>query len=377
MSTKKGLLERLAAGPVIGDGSMLMTMEKRGYAVAGAWTPEAVIQHPDAVKQLHREFLRAGADVLQTFTFYASEDSIEGKNSSASVEDTLLNWEELNERACDLAREVADEGDALVAGSMGPVVAYEVGKGKDVVQNQFRQQCDVFSRKKVDFLVGEFFSYTEEAEWAIEVMKTYGLPVVCMMRICIAGDEMGVKPADSAVRLAKAGADVIGVNCCYDPNIALETIAMMKEGLQASKQRAHLILQPVGFHTQEIAGEPIGYTELPEFPYAMEPRVLTRIDAHKFARAAYELGVRYVGGCCGFEPHHIRAISDELKEERGRGVFGIDKSGFPQSLNRSFVATLRKRASRDYWMNLKPSAGRDWIMKRAELRPKSSDSKSS
>ncbi|XP_072166178.1 betaine--homocysteine S-methyltransferase 1-like [Diadema setosum] len=368
MSTKKTLLERLDAGPVVGDGSMLMTMEKRGYALAGAWTPEAVIQYPDAVKQLHREFLRAGADVLQTFTFYGSEDSIEGKTPSATKA-VDINWEELNERACDLAREVADEGDALVAGSLCPVVAYEAGKGKDVVQNQFRQQCDVFSRKKVDILIGEFFGHTEEAEWAIEVMKTYGLPVVCMMRICIAGDEMGVKPADAAVRLAKAGADVVGINCCFDPTIALETIGMMKEGLQAAGLKAHLIMQPGGFHTQELAGEPPeGYMKLPEFPYALEPRVLTRVDVHKYARAAYELGVRYIGGCCGFEPHHTRAISEELRKERGHDFPGNDKSNFPHALALSFFKSERSRASTEYWMNLKPSAGREWITKRAELK---------
>lgn len=72
-STKEGILERLAKYPVIGDGSMCMTLEKRGYCRAGAWTPEAVLMYPDAVRQLLREYLRAGADVIQTPCFYVRD----------------------------------------------------------------------------------------------------------------------------------------------------------------------------------------------------------------------------------------------------------------------------------------------------------------
>src|SRR5215217_5597231 len=72
----KGILERLAEGRVLGDGGYLLELEKRGYVQAGPFTPEVVIEHPDALEQLHREFLRAGVDVLQTMTFYASDDKL-------------------------------------------------------------------------------------------------------------------------------------------------------------------------------------------------------------------------------------------------------------------------------------------------------------
>ena len=62
------------------------------------------------------------------------------------------------------------------------------------------------------------------------------------------------------------------------------------------------------------------YEALPEFPTALEPRLCTRWEMHKYAREAYELGVRYIGGCCGVEPHHVRAISEELQKERGGKV---------------------------------------------------------
>ena len=69
-------MERLAEGPVLGDGGYLLELEKRGYVQAGPFTPEVVIDHPEALAELHREFLRAGAEVLQTMTFYASEDKL-------------------------------------------------------------------------------------------------------------------------------------------------------------------------------------------------------------------------------------------------------------------------------------------------------------
>ncbi|EPQ02635.1 Betaine--homocysteine S-methyltransferase 1 [Myotis brandtii] len=79
---KKGILERLNSGEVvIGDGGFVFSLEKRGYVKAGPWTPEAAVEHPEAVRQLHREFLRAGSNVMQTFTFYASEDKLENRGN--------------------------------------------------------------------------------------------------------------------------------------------------------------------------------------------------------------------------------------------------------------------------------------------------------
>ncbi|XP_063958959.1 betaine--homocysteine S-methyltransferase 1-like isoform X3 [Lytechinus pictus] len=373
--SKKGLLERLEEGPIVGDGSFVITLERRGYVMAGNWTPEACIEYPEAVKQLHREFLRAGADVMQTFTFYASEDAmgIKADEKPDSSNGTTSDWERINYVACDLAREVADEGGALVAGSLSPITSYkEKTAGKEFVQNEFKKQCDIFVEKGVDFMLGEFFAEAEEAEWAIEVMAKTGLPVACMMRIGKMGDESGVQPGDAAVRMAKAGANVVGVNCCYDPDTALKTIELMKEALnEAGLENVYLMMQPVGYHAQEIADDPRGYFALPEFPFAMEPRALTRIDVHKFARKAYDLGVRYIGGCCGFEPYHIRAIAEELSTERARRPPGKDKHEGYRSLRRSSFQSQRERANPQYWNSLVPAAGRANIHKLAEEQAES------
>lgn len=80
---KKGLLERLAEGPVVGDGSMSLTLEKRGYLRAGSWTPESVLLYPEAVRQLLREYQRAGADVLTAPCFYGSDGIIKRRSGGA------------------------------------------------------------------------------------------------------------------------------------------------------------------------------------------------------------------------------------------------------------------------------------------------------
>ena len=114
----KGIMERLADGPVLGDGGYLLELEKRGYVQAGPFTPEVVIDHPDALEQLHREFLRAGVDVLQTMTFYASDDKLATVGLQGKVD-------EINRDAVQIARKVAAEGDALVAGNLSLTWAYD------------------------------------------------------------------------------------------------------------------------------------------------------------------------------------------------------------------------------------------------------------
>jgi betaine-homocysteine S-methyltransferase len=93
---KKGILERLKEGPVLGDGGYLLELEKRGWVRAGPFTPEVVLTHPEAVHELHAEFREAGAEVLQALTFYASRDKL----ATVGLEDRI---EELNRTAVRIA----------------------------------------------------------------------------------------------------------------------------------------------------------------------------------------------------------------------------------------------------------------------------------
>ena len=102
------ILERLRSGVVIGDGGYLLELEKRGYVRAGPFTPEVAVEHPEALRQLHSEFLRAGSEVLQTCTFYGSKEKLRSAGYSDHVE-------QINSAATRIARDVAGD-QVLVAG---------------------------------------------------------------------------------------------------------------------------------------------------------------------------------------------------------------------------------------------------------------------
>ncbi|XP_071440868.1 betaine--homocysteine S-methyltransferase 1-like [Hetaerina americana] len=353
---KKGILERLRDGVVIGDGGFVFQLEKRGYVKAGPWTPEATCENPEAVRQLHREFLRAGADVMQALTFYASDTKLDNRGNKAGQ---MFTGKAINEAACRLAKEVAAEGDALVAGGLSQTPTYLSAKGKKEVQADFQKQVKVFLDNSLDFLICEYFEHVEEIEWAIEVCKATGKPVAATMCIGPQGDMHGISAGDCAVRMAKAGADIVGVNCHFDPFISLETVRLMKEGLEKAGLKAYLMAQPLAYHTPDAGKQ--GFIDLPEFPFALEPRICSRWDIQKFAREAYDLGVRYIGGCCGFEPYHIRAVSEELIKERGKAAAGTEKHDlWGGGLVMHTKPWVRARAKREFWENIKPASGRPY-----------------
>lgn len=352
---KRGLLERLNNGEtVLGDGGFVFALEKRGYVKAGPWTPEAVIEHPEAVRQLHREFLRAGATVMQTFTFYASEDKLDNRGNEAASKHGVSN---INIEACNLAHEVANEGDALVAGGVCQTPAYLSGLGKAAVQAELKKQLDCFVEQKVDFIICEYYEHIEEMEWAIEIAKKTGLAICSNMCIGPEGDMHGVTAGECAVRMAKAGADVVGINCHFGPFVSLECMKIMKKALDEAGLKVHLMCQPLAYVTPDASKQ--GFIDLKEFPFALEPRVCTRWDMHKYAREAYDLGIRYIGGCCGFEPYHIRALAEELSKERGILPAGSDKHDmWGNGLRIHTKPWVRARAVKEYWENIKPASGR-------------------
>lgn len=358
---KKGFLERLDAGEmIIGDGGYVFALEKRGYVKAGPWTPEAAVEYPEAVRQLSREYLRAGADVIQAFTFYASDDKLENRaNQSLQKHTGAL----INQKACEIAAEVAAEGNGngpgLVAGGVCQTPGYLSGSGKEAVQAMFRKQVQVFVDNDVDFLLAEYLEHVEEAVWAVEELKKTGKPVACSLCIGPEGDMHGVSAGDCALKMAEAGADVIGINCHFDPFVSLKCMALMKAALDKAGIKKHLMVQPLGFMTPDCGKQ--GFIDLPEFPFGLEPRIMTRWECHKYAREAYEMGIRFIGGCCGMEPYHMRAVCEELSKERGFLPKGTEKHAmWGDGLRMHTKPWVRARARRDYWENLKPASGRPY-----------------
>jgi betaine-homocysteine S-methyltransferase len=298
----KGILKRLAEGPVLGDGGYLLELEKRGYVQAGPFTPEVVIEHPDALAQLHREFLRAGVDVLQTMTFYASDDKLATVGLAGKVD-------EINRTAVKVAREVAAEDDALVAGNLSLTWAYlpEDPSSPDHVRELFDRQLETqVDAGPPDFWIGETFSYLGEALLFVERAKRTGLPVMVTMSFeqPVPRSYEGDPPAACAKRLRDAGADVVGVNCLNGPEQQLSIAIEMRGAVDG-----HVAAQPVAYRT---SAEHPDFTAMPSFPYELDPLQLSRQEMADFARSAHEAGIGYVGSCCGSVQAHVRAMAKAL-----------------------------------------------------------------
>lgn len=350
--SEKDILSRLAAGEMIlGDGSYAVTLEKRGYVKAGDWTPEAAPEHPQAVEQLGIEFARAGADVTQTFTFWCHEDSL--------PKDCKFTCDEINQTSCEIAKKIAKKYGTITAGGISQTGNFARWNCKEKVQKDLRRAVATLVKNDIDLIICEYFRNVQELEWAIEVAKETGKPVAATMCMGPTGDETGVPVAECAIRMAKAGADLVGVNCLFDPSILLDVVADMKKALDLFNLHPYLMVQPLGYRVPD--GGSYGWVEIPEFPFACEPRQLTRWDARKFARDAYNLGVRYIGGCCGFEPYHIRAMAEELMDIRGRLPESSDKSDYDLSLHAGLEVKLdryKNKGSVDWWKQLEPCTGR-------------------
>jgi betaine-homocysteine S-methyltransferase len=300
----EGILERLAEGIVLGDGGYLLELEKRGYVQAGPFTPEVVIEHPEALAQLHREFLRAGAEVLQTMTFYASDDKLATVGMAGKVD-------EINREAVRIAREVAAEGGAVVAGNLSLTWAYDPddAASPDHVRGLFdRQLQDQLDAGPPDFWIGETFSFTGEALLFVERAEETGLPVMATMSFekLPARSYEGDTPGEAAKKLADAGAAVVGINCLNGPAQQLPIAIEMVEALGGATPVA---TQPVAYATSDDSPD---FTSWSDFPYGLSARTLARGDLAAFAADARDAGVRYIGSCCGSVAEHVRAMAKIL-----------------------------------------------------------------
>jgi betaine-homocysteine S-methyltransferase len=305
------LTERLAQGPVICAEGYLFELERRGYLQAGAFVPEVVLDHPEKVTELHREFVHAGSDVVEAFTYYAHRE----KMRIVGKEDRL---EELNRQALALAKEVAEETGTLFAGDICNTNVFDPAdeESKRAVRAIFEEQVGWAVDAGVDFVIAETFSYAEEARMALEAIKTAGLPAVVTM--CVHREPVtreGLTPQDACALLEQAGADVVGLNCIRGPRTLATFLPAIREQVSC-----HVAALPVPYRTTDEAPT---FQSLRDpdcdcipgdmpFPTALDPFQCNRYELAEFAREASDLGVRYLGICCGNAPHLTRSMAEAL-----------------------------------------------------------------
>jgi len=297
---KKDILQRLSEGPVLGEGGYLLELEKRGWVQAGPFTPEVSIRQPEAVAELHREFLRAGAEVLTTLTFYASDDKLATVGMEGKVE-------EINRAAVRIANEVASGSDVLVAGNLSLTWMYDPRdpRSGDRARELFDRQLGWQVDEGVDFVIAETFSALGEAQIAVERIKAAGK--VAMVTMSFEQEPKsyeGYGPGECARRLADAGAEIVGINCLRNP---ATTLPLMEEVRAAVD--GYVACQPVAYRTPE---DRCDFTALPEFPHALETLQLSRAEMAAYATRARELGIDFIGSCCGSVASHVRAMARAL-----------------------------------------------------------------
>jgi betaine-homocysteine S-methyltransferase len=303
----KTLEQRLAEGVVVGAEGYVFELERRGYIQAGPYVPEVVLDAPDAVRQLHREFLRAGADVIVALTYYAHRAKLEDVGRGGDLE-------QMNRQAVQIANEIAAEGEALVAGNICNTWSYDPsdpqGSG-DVVRAQYRDQLGWAVEEGVDFVIAETNDYVGEALIALEVCQELSLPaMVTFASVQEATTYDGYGYVDACKVLADHGATIVGLNCSRGPATMLPLLERIRAAVDIP-----VAAQPVPYRTSaavpafESLASPDGRRM---FPIELESFQHTRFEMAEFARQAGDLGVNYIGVCCGGGPHHVRAMAEAL-----------------------------------------------------------------
>lgn len=282
-------LNRLQAGDIlIADGATGTNLFTRGLP-AGVPAESWVLEQPDQIMQLHKDFIAAGADILLTSTFGATKIRLAG----SALEGRAA---EVNQRAVSLVRQAAQDKRVLIAGSIGPLGQLLKPYGPvpvDEAVAAYAEQAKALTEAGADLLVIETQFDLAEVTAAIQgVHSLSSLPLVCSFSYDRGKRTMmGVSPTKAAQALSALGVDVIGINCGRS----------LEENLQNLQELRQATSLPIWFKPN--AGLPKVDTEgnstydvTPEMMGALVPRWL-------------EAGAQIVGGCCGTTPAHLHQIA--------------------------------------------------------------------
>ena len=278
-------LEALDRRVLVCDGAMGTMLYAKGVFVNRSFDALNLAE-PELVAGVHREYVRAGADVVETNTFGANRLKLGVFGLAEKLHD-------INVAGARIARQVARER-AYVAGAIGPLgIRIEPwGKiGVDEAEAYFREQAQALLEGGVDLFVLETFRDLNEIGAAIAAVRSItDLPIVAQMTTEEDGSSLdGTLPERFAPALVERGATVVGLNCSVGPAPMLETIERIEQSV-----RVPLSAQPNAGRPRDIEGRTI-YLSSPEYMAS-------------YARRFVAQGVRLVGGCCGTTPEHIRQI---------------------------------------------------------------------
>jgi homocysteine S-methyltransferase len=288
-------LDRLERGALLADGAMGSELYARGVPYERCFD-ELNLTEPALIQRVHREYIRAGAELIETNTFGANRFKL----APYGLEDRVR---DINFRAVKLAREAREEcGEAVfLAGAIGPLgqpIAPVGSISAEDARGAFREQADALLEAGADLIVLETFGDLQELREAIvAVQAACDLPIVAQVSLTDDGRLLtGESPADVARLLASFQVDVIGVNCGIGPQSTLDAVQQM-----ALPLFAQLSAMPNAGAPNRLEGR---------YQYYSTPEYFA-----EYARRFVDAGVRLIGGCCGTTPAHVLAMKQALAEQ--------------------------------------------------------------
>jgi len=288
------------------DGAMGTMLYAKGVYINRCYD-ELNLSNPDLVREVHVEYVRAGADIIETNTFGATAHKLQQYGLEA-------NLHEINAIAARVAREAAGDR-AYVAGAIGPLGLRIEPYGPtsyDEAKDLFKSQAIALLEGGVDLFCLETFADVSEMRQAIRAVRELcDLPIICQMTIMTDGNtQFGTTPEVFTQRLDEWGADVIGLNCGVGPAIILNALEKMRE---VTKKK--LSAQPNAGLPRDVQGRQF---------YMCSPEYMS-----KFAKRFIQSGAKFIGGCCGTTPAHIKLISDAVRAASPRAQRIAFTSGAP------------------------------------------------
>ena len=333
-------LEELDKRVLVCDGAMGTMLYARGIFLNRSFD-ELNLTQPDLVAEVHKEYARAGADVIETNTFGANRIKLAAFGLADRVH-------AINAQGAKIARHAARE-DVYVAGAIGPLGIRVEPWGKtgiDEAEQYFREQAQALLDGGVDLFVLETFRDVNEIGAAIRAVRSIcDLPIVAQMTTEEDGNSLdGVAPETFVPDLESRGASVVGLNCSVGPAAMLEALERM-----AHVAHVKLAAQPNAGKPREVEGRNL-YLSSPEYMAS-------------YARRFINTGVRLVGGCCGTTPDHIRAIKAAVRSLAPGGAARA-KSPAPAA-----VAAAGPRVPRDEKSRMANTLARGGFVVSVELTP--------
>ena len=278
---------------ILFDGAMGTMLYAKGVFINQCYD-ELNLRAPDLVRDVHRAYVKAGAEVLETNSFGANRIKLTTFGLAAQTR-------ELNRRAAELAREAAGQGrEVLVAGAVGPLGVRLEPYGPTSAEEAreiFREQMEGLKEGGADLFILETFGDLHEIGQAIAAAREVdaAMPVVAQMTIGVDGlTPYGATPEDVTRALDRLGADVLGLNCSVGPQTILDAIEKM-----APLTRKKISAQPNAGMPRDVGGRSM-YMASPEYMAS-------------YARHLVQAGAKAVGGCCGTTPEHIHAMCEGVR----------------------------------------------------------------